>query len=92
MSSSRKKPPAIAYCEGAPSWNPNTYLADRELHARAEALLRENDLRAAITTSFSLRKTDNYVYHAIVAVTLAGCRSRKVTKSSARVKNCASLA
>ncbi|KAI1193883.1 hypothetical protein F5X97DRAFT_20678 [Nemania serpens] len=68
--SSKRKPVAFAYCEGSPSWNPDAYLADAELHARAEAHLANNDLRSAITTSFSLRKTDTYVYHAIVAVTL----------------------
>ncbi|KAI1161656.1 hypothetical protein F5B18DRAFT_627123 [Nemania serpens] len=68
--SSKKQPVAFAYCEGSPSWNPDAYLADAELHARAEAHLANNDLRSAITTSFSLRKTDTYVYHAIVAVTL----------------------
>ncbi|KAI0448933.1 hypothetical protein F5B21DRAFT_518571 [Xylaria acuta] len=67
-SSSRKQP--VVYCEGSPSWNPDAYLADAELHARAEAHLTENDLQSAITTSFSLRRTDAYVYHAIVAVTL----------------------
>jgi len=73
-SSSTKKnqPTKITYCEGSPSWNPDTYLTDAELHARAQAYLSEkNDLRSAITTSFSLRKADNYVYHAIAAVTLA---------------------
>ncbi|KAI1110680.1 hypothetical protein F5Y14DRAFT_343741 [Nemania sp. NC0429] len=67
---SKRQPVAFAYCEGSPSWNPDAYLADAELHARAEAHLANNDLRSAITTSFSLRKTDTYVYHAIVAVTL----------------------
>ncbi|RYC53742.1 hypothetical protein CHU98_g12468, partial [Xylaria longipes] len=68
-SSNRKQPPVV-YCEGSPSWNPDAYLADAHLHARAEAHLAENDLRSAITTSFALRKTDTYVYHAMVAVTL----------------------
>ncbi|KAI0388759.1 hypothetical protein F5Y17DRAFT_180618 [Xylariaceae sp. FL0594] len=70
----RSQQPAakITYCEGSPSWNPDAYLADAEVHARAEKYLSEkNDLRSAIATSFSLRKTDNFVYHAIVAVTLA---------------------
>ncbi|KAI0097022.1 hypothetical protein GGR51DRAFT_487881 [Nemania sp. FL0031] len=67
---STSKKQAITYCEGSPSWNPDTYLADAELHARAEAHLANNDLQSAITTSFSLRKTDAYIYHAIVAVTL----------------------
>ncbi|KAI3320828.1 hypothetical protein HD806DRAFT_218762 [Xylariaceae sp. AK1471] len=64
------KKQSIIYCEGSPLWNPDAYLADAELHARAEACLANNDLKSAITTSFSLRKTDTYVYHAIVAVTL----------------------
>ncbi|KAI1183517.1 hypothetical protein F5B17DRAFT_434537 [Nemania serpens] len=68
--SSKKESVAFVYCEGSPSWNPDAYLADAELHARAEAHLANDDLRSAITTSFSLRKTDTYVYHAIVAVTL----------------------
>ncbi|KAI1742047.1 hypothetical protein F4680DRAFT_54342 [Xylaria scruposa] len=67
--SSKKQQPTI-YCEGSPTWNPDTYLADSELHARASAHLSENDLKSAIVTSFSLRKTDTYVYHAMVAVTL----------------------
>ncbi|KAI1324594.1 hypothetical protein F5Y16DRAFT_380720 [Xylariaceae sp. FL0255] len=59
------------YCENSPSWNPDAYLADTELQAHVDALLASsNDLRGAITTSFSLRKTDTYVYHAMVAVTL----------------------
>ncbi|KAI0867596.1 hypothetical protein GGS24DRAFT_485123 [Hypoxylon argillaceum] len=66
--SSKKQ--AFTYSEGSPSWNPDAYLADAELHARAEAHLADNDLRAAIATSFSLRKTDTYTYHAMVAVTL----------------------
>ncbi|KAI0467377.1 hypothetical protein F4859DRAFT_240656 [Xylaria cf. heliscus] len=69
-SSSGTKKQSVVYCEGSSSWNPDAYLADVELHARAEAHLADNDLRSAITTSFSLRKTDTYVYHAIVAVTL----------------------
>ncbi|KAI0431969.1 hypothetical protein F5Y09DRAFT_303093 [Xylaria sp. FL1042] len=60
----------IAYCEGSPSWNPDAYLADAELHARAEAHLANNDLKSAIAASFSLRASDAYVYHAMVAVTL----------------------
>ncbi|KAI0147475.1 hypothetical protein GGR57DRAFT_252600 [Xylariaceae sp. FL1272] len=63
--------PKPVFCEGSPSWNPDAYLADTELHTRASALLAKNDLRSAITTSFSLRKTDSYVYHAIVATNLA---------------------
>ncbi|KAI8632934.1 hypothetical protein F5Y19DRAFT_334534 [Xylariaceae sp. FL1651] len=69
-SSSSSKKQSVVYCEGSPSWNPDVYLADTELHARAEAHLANNDLKSAITTSFGLRKTDSYVYHAIVAVTL----------------------
>ncbi|KAI0910161.1 hypothetical protein F4823DRAFT_385621 [Ustulina deusta] len=68
--SSIKKQPAVVYCEGSPSWNPDAYLADAALHARAEAHLANNDLKSAITASFSLRGGDTYVYHAIVAVTL----------------------
>ncbi|KAI0803894.1 hypothetical protein GGR55DRAFT_380564 [Xylaria sp. FL0064] len=60
----------VVYCEGSPSWNPDAYLADTELHARAEAHLAKNDLKSAITASFALRPSDAYVYHAIVAVTL----------------------
>ncbi|KAI1172860.1 hypothetical protein F4777DRAFT_486644 [Nemania sp. FL0916] len=65
------KQQSTTYCEGSPSWNPDGYLADTERHRRAEAQLANNDLRSAITTSFSLRAADTYVYHAIVAVTLA---------------------
>ncbi|KAI1307549.1 hypothetical protein F5Y03DRAFT_383838 [Xylaria venustula] len=61
---------AFVYCEGSPSWNPDAYLADTELHSRAEAHLDNDDLKSAITASFSLRSADVYVYHAIVAVTL----------------------
>ncbi|GAW21285.1 hypothetical protein ANO14919_108040 [Xylariales sp. No.14919] len=64
---SKKQP---IYCEGSPSWNPDAYLADPELHARAAAHLANNDLKSAIAASFSLRATDAYVYHAIVSVTL----------------------
>ncbi|KAI0399501.1 hypothetical protein F4802DRAFT_610840 [Xylaria palmicola] len=60
----------IVYCEGSPSWTPDAYLADTALHARAEAHLANDNLQAAITTSFGLRGTDTYVYHAMVAVTL----------------------
>ncbi|KAH8157078.1 hypothetical protein CIB48_g11169 [Xylaria polymorpha] len=67
-SSNRKQ--SVIYCEGSPSWNPDAYLADVELHARAEAHLADDDLRSAVATSFSLPKTDTYVYHAMVAVTL----------------------
>ncbi|KAI1748663.1 hypothetical protein F4782DRAFT_348488 [Xylaria castorea] len=70
-SSSNSRKQSVVYCEGSPSWSPDAYLADAELHARAEAHLAENDdLKSAIVTSFSLRKTDTYVYHAMVAVTL----------------------
>ncbi|KAI1124196.1 hypothetical protein F5Y10DRAFT_249988 [Nemania abortiva] len=69
-SSSSSKKQAIVYCEGSPLWNPDTYLADAELHARAEAHLANNDLQSAIAKSFSLRKTDTYTYHAIISVTL----------------------
>ncbi|KAI1091990.1 hypothetical protein F5B19DRAFT_483595 [Rostrohypoxylon terebratum] len=68
---SRKKP--FKYCEGAPSWNPTTYIADAPLHERAEALLAKDDFASAITTSFSLPppNRDKYTYHAIVSVTLS---------------------
>ncbi|KAI0544293.1 hypothetical protein F4679DRAFT_565567 [Xylaria curta] len=66
-----KKQQSIIYCEGSPTWNPETYLASSELHTRASAHLAQNDLKSAIVTSFSLRKTDTYVYHAMVAVTLS---------------------
>lgn len=60
------------YCEGAPSWNPTTYIADTTLHERAEALLASDNLQSAIAVSFSLPppRRDPYVYHAIVSVTL----------------------
>ncbi|KAI1454083.1 hypothetical protein F4805DRAFT_337047 [Annulohypoxylon moriforme] len=66
----KKKP--FTYCEGAPSWNPATYIADAPLHARAEELLANDDFASAITTSFSLPppNRDKYTYHAIVSVTL----------------------
>ncbi|KAI0540337.1 hypothetical protein GGR58DRAFT_141808 [Xylaria digitata] len=67
---SNSKKRSIVYCEGSPSWNPDSYLADTELHTRAEAHLANNDLKSAIMTSFSLRASDAYVYHAIVSVTL----------------------
>ncbi|KAI0838263.1 hypothetical protein F5Y06DRAFT_53674 [Hypoxylon sp. FL0890] len=65
-----KKP--FTYCEGAPSWNPTTYIADTALHERAEALLAGDNLQSAIAVSFSLPppRRDPYVYHAIVSVTL----------------------
>ncbi|GAW26460.1 hypothetical protein SAMD00023353_3201040 [Rosellinia necatrix] len=62
---------AMVYCEGSPTWNPDAYLADAELQARAEARLAADDLRGAIAASFALRGADAYVYHAITAVTLA---------------------
>ncbi|KAI0203391.1 hypothetical protein F4808DRAFT_467458 [Astrocystis sublimbata] len=64
-------PGKVVYCEGSRSWTPDSYLADTELHARAEAQLAKDDLRSAILTSFALPRTDTYVYHAMVAVTLA---------------------
>ncbi|KAI4866357.1 hypothetical protein F4820DRAFT_261882 [Hypoxylon rubiginosum] len=62
----------FTYCEGAPSWNPSTYAADAALHERAEALLAQDNLQAAVAASFSLPppRRDPYVYHAIVSVTL----------------------
>ncbi|KAI2469738.1 hypothetical protein F4781DRAFT_431109 [Annulohypoxylon bovei var. microspora] len=62
----------FTYCEGAPSWNPTTYIADTTLHSRAEALLADDDLASAVAASFSLPPPprDKYVYHAIVSVTL----------------------
>ncbi|KAI1407786.1 hypothetical protein F5Y13DRAFT_174020 [Hypoxylon sp. FL1857] len=62
----------FTYCEGAPSWNPTTYIADTALHERAEALLAGDNLQSAIAVSFSLPppRRDPYVYHAIVSVTL----------------------
>ncbi|KAI0885947.1 uncharacterized protein GGS22DRAFT_121835 [Annulohypoxylon maeteangense] len=66
----KKKP--FTYCEGAPSWNPTTYIADAPLHARVEALLANDDFASAIAASFSLPppNRDKYTYHAIVSVTL----------------------
>ncbi|KAI1423393.1 hypothetical protein F5Y12DRAFT_533588 [Xylaria sp. FL1777] len=69
-SSRSSKKQSTIYCEGSPSWNPDTYLADTDLHARADAHLANNDLKSAIAASFSLRSGDTYVYHAMVAVTL----------------------
>ncbi|KAI0019707.1 hypothetical protein F4780DRAFT_792992 [Xylariomycetidae sp. FL0641] len=64
----------FVYCEGSPTWTPDSYLADTALHARAEAALAErDDLQGAITESFALprrRGGDPYVYHAMVSVTL----------------------
>ncbi|KAI1779355.1 hypothetical protein F4818DRAFT_247839 [Hypoxylon cercidicola] len=62
----------FTYCEGAPSWNPTAYAADTALHERAEALLAQDNLQAAVVASFSLPppRRDPYVYHAIVSVTL----------------------
>ncbi|KAK5636993.1 hypothetical protein RRF57_012705 [Xylaria bambusicola] len=65
-----KRQSAVIYCEGSPTWNPDAYLADAQLHARAETHLAKDDLKSAIAASFSLRGSDSYVYHAIVAVTL----------------------
>ncbi|KAI1212692.1 uncharacterized protein F4807DRAFT_346187 [Annulohypoxylon truncatum] len=67
----RNKP--FRYCEGAPSWNPTTYTADAPLHARAEALLADDEFASAIAASFSLPPPhrDKYTYHAIISVTLA---------------------
>ncbi|KAI1466587.1 uncharacterized protein F4812DRAFT_434801 [Daldinia caldariorum] len=63
----------FTYCEGAPSWNPTTYVADAALHEHVEALLSNDDFQSAIIASFSLPhpRRDSYVYHAIVSVTLA---------------------
>ncbi|KAI1392310.1 uncharacterized protein F4822DRAFT_124578 [Hypoxylon trugodes] len=61
------------YCEGAPSWDPATYVADTALHERVEAFLAADDLQSAIIASFGLPtppRRDPYVYHAIVSVTL----------------------
>ncbi|KAI1401492.1 hypothetical protein F4819DRAFT_326682 [Hypoxylon fuscum] len=62
----------FTYCEGVPSWNPATYIADTDLHERAEAFLAKDNLQSAIAVSFSLPppRRDPYVYHAIVSVTL----------------------
>ncbi|KAI1140751.1 hypothetical protein F5Y05DRAFT_374739 [Hypoxylon sp. FL0543] len=70
MAPSKHKP--FTYCEGAPSWNPTTYIADAALHERAEALLASDNLQGAVVLSFSLPppSRDPYVYHAIVSVTL----------------------
>ncbi|KAI0119466.1 hypothetical protein F4814DRAFT_411967 [Daldinia grandis] len=64
---------AFTYCEGAPSWNPTTYVTDAALHERAEALLASDDFQSAVIASFALPhpRRDPYVYHAIVSVTLA---------------------
>ncbi|KAI1648220.1 uncharacterized protein F4817DRAFT_335326 [Daldinia loculata] len=64
---------AFTYCEGVPSWNPTTYIADAALHERAEAFLASDDFQSAVIASFALPhpRRDSYVYHAIVSVTLA---------------------
>ncbi|OTB03949.1 hypothetical protein M426DRAFT_321249 [Hypoxylon sp. CI-4A] len=63
---------SFTYCEGAPSWNPASYVADTALHERTEKLLESDNLQSAIAASFSLPppRRDSYVYHAIVSVTL----------------------
>ena len=74
----------FTYCVGSPTWRPQRYIADAELHARARAHLEQDDFYAAIAESFSLapfngnasvadkaKRQDTYVYHAIMSVTLA---------------------
>lgn len=70
--STTKTPSSFRYCEGSPQWDPASYAADRELHARAAAHLARDDFAAAITESFALPPptADPYVYHAIGSVTL----------------------
>ncbi|KAI0379114.1 hypothetical protein F5Y04DRAFT_260468 [Hypomontagnella monticulosa] len=62
----------FTYCEGAPSWNPATYIADAALQERAETLLASDNLQSAVAVSFNLPppSRDPYVYHAIVSVSL----------------------
>ncbi|KAI1343425.1 hypothetical protein F5Y15DRAFT_370023 [Xylariaceae sp. FL0016] len=68
MAPNRGKP--FVYCEGASSWTPDAYMSDTTLQQRAESSLTKDDLASAIATSFNVRKTDGYVYHAMVSVTL----------------------
>ncbi|KAI2637641.1 hypothetical protein GGS26DRAFT_419384 [Hypomontagnella submonticulosa] len=65
-------PKPFTYCEGAPSWNPATYIADAALQERAETFLASDNLQSAVAASFSLPppSRDPYVYHAVVSVTL----------------------
>lgn len=72
MAPSRAATKPFRYCEGSPSWDPSTYVADTALQQRVAALLRDHDdLAGALTAAFSLPARDSYVYHAIVSVTLA---------------------
>ncbi|KAI1876016.1 uncharacterized protein JN550_001512 [Neoarthrinium moseri] len=71
MAPSRAPTKPFAYCEGAPKWDPEAYIADRDLHARAAAHLARDDFASAVAESFALPARDAYVYHAIVSVTLA---------------------
>ncbi|RYP37575.1 hypothetical protein DL767_002883 [Monosporascus sp. MG133] len=65
------KSTSFTYCVGSPTWNPKSYIADTDLHARADAHLEKDDFHSAITESFALPRRDTYVYHAVTSVTLA---------------------
>ncbi|KAH6647097.1 hypothetical protein BKA67DRAFT_663443 [Truncatella angustata] len=71
MAPSRTPTKPFTYCEGVSRWDPATYIADKDLLARAVAHLAKDDLISAVAESFSLPPRDSYVYHAIVSVTLA---------------------
>ncbi|KAI0124695.1 hypothetical protein BJ170DRAFT_470911 [Xylariales sp. AK1849] len=70
MAPSRAANKPFVYCDGS-SWDPAVYIVDKDIQARATAHLSKDDLASAIIESFALSKRDNYVYHAIVSVTLA---------------------
>lgn len=60
------------YCEeSSQAWDPVAYVADTELHERAAAFLAKDEFAAAVAVSFNLSPRDDYVYHAIVSVTLS---------------------
>lgn len=75
MAPSRIATKPFVYCEGASKWDPQSYIEDKDLQARAaEHLAKDDDLAAAVAASFALPPRDAYTYHAIVSVTLAQCQ------------------
>ena len=62
MSRQRKKPDTVS----STSFDPDNFFEEWS----PERVPQENNLQAAIIRDFSLKPTDDYVYHAIASVTL----------------------
>lgn len=57
-------------CVGSPSFDPTTRISDADARTQTLALLEQDDFAGAIKLYFRLPADDQYVYHAITAVTL----------------------